>query len=311
MKKVQFFIDDVIWLFRDLTRQNPKSIFDNAFLKMLKKAHDEYGLKVQLNCFYRTSFWYGNDEFSLADMTDKYKAEFIGASNWLKFGFHSIEEWPDYPYVNADYSQVDENFNRVKKEIVRFAGEDSFAKSVLPHWAPISRDGVKALYDNGVRITYTTRGKREPWDGKQDSLPYGHSFRILHNRKPETMVFSRENVQQAISKSICAYNHVDEETYNKYVGKFDTIYDEESGMSFTCSAELVHNLLSKEEIKAKAKLLIDKGYEYISTATHEQYFYPDYFDYQPDYEERLFVMIKTFVDAGYKYVFTEDMPRKA
>ena len=74
MSKVQFFIDDVIWLFRDLTRQNPKSAFENPFLKMLKKAHDEYGLKTQLNCFYRTSFWYGNDEFSLADMTDKYKA---------------------------------------------------------------------------------------------------------------------------------------------------------------------------------------------------------------------------------------------
>ena len=45
-KKVYFYIDDVIWLFRDLARQRPKSIYDNSFMKMLKEAHDKYGLKV-------------------------------------------------------------------------------------------------------------------------------------------------------------------------------------------------------------------------------------------------------------------------
>ena len=65
MKKAYFFIDDVIWLFRDLTRQRPASMFDNFFLKELKKAHDLYGAKFQLNVFYRTDFYYGNDEFTL------------------------------------------------------------------------------------------------------------------------------------------------------------------------------------------------------------------------------------------------------
>lgn len=308
MKRAQLFIDDVIWTFRDLTREKPKSMFDHPFMKMLKKAHDDYGVKTQLNCFYRTSFWYGNDEFSLKDMTDAYKKEFEEASDWLKLGFHSIEEWPDFPYLNADYDLVDENFKRIKNEIVRFAGENSFAKCVLPHWAPISKEGIKAFYDNGVRITYATRGKREPWDGKQDSLPYGHSFRLLHNRKPETMVFSRSNVAKGIDKSICAYNHLDEEVYNACVGKWQTVYDEETGMNFTCSAEIVHNLLSKEEIVTKANLLIEKNYEYITTASHEQYFYPNYFAYQPDYAERFFAMFETLKDGGYEFVFAEDLP---
>ena len=76
MKKAYFFIDDVIWLFRDLTRQHPASMFDNFFLKELKKAHDLYGEKFQLNIFYRTDFFYGSDEFTLAEMPDTYKAEF-------------------------------------------------------------------------------------------------------------------------------------------------------------------------------------------------------------------------------------------
>ena len=62
-KKVQFFIDDVLWVFRDLTREKPDSLFDNPYMAILKRAHDKHGVKVQLNAFYRTSFWYGNDEF--------------------------------------------------------------------------------------------------------------------------------------------------------------------------------------------------------------------------------------------------------
>ena len=48
-RKAAMYIDDVIWVFRDLTRQRPKSIFGNPLLGALKKAHDQYGLKVQLN----------------------------------------------------------------------------------------------------------------------------------------------------------------------------------------------------------------------------------------------------------------------
>ncbi len=64
-KKTYFYIDDVIWLMRDLTRERPSSLFDNFFMKILKHAHERYGLKVQLNLFYRTDFYYGNDEFTL------------------------------------------------------------------------------------------------------------------------------------------------------------------------------------------------------------------------------------------------------
>ena len=37
-KFASFFIDDAIWFLRDLARQRPKSLFDNAFLKPLKES---------------------------------------------------------------------------------------------------------------------------------------------------------------------------------------------------------------------------------------------------------------------------------
>jgi len=91
-KKATFFIDDVIWVFRDLTRQRPASMWDNPYMATLKKAHDEYGVKTQLNVFYETDFWYNDDVFTLSDMTDAYKSEFEAASDWLKLGFHSKKE---------------------------------------------------------------------------------------------------------------------------------------------------------------------------------------------------------------------------
>ncbi len=96
-KQAYFFIDDVIWCLRDITRQKPKSLFDNEFFKMLKKCHDDFGMTVQMHLFYRTDFFYGDDEFTLAKVTDAYKAEFEESSSWLKFGFHAKQEFPDYP----------------------------------------------------------------------------------------------------------------------------------------------------------------------------------------------------------------------
>ena len=271
---------------------------------MLKKAHETYELKVQLNLFYRTSFWYGADEFTLREMPDCYKAEFE-AADWIKFGFHSLEEFPDYPFVNADYETVDSVFKLIKGEVVRFAGEQSWALSVTPHWAPISREGILALRDNGIKVTYTTRGVRKEWDGDMQSLPYGHAMRLLHNRKPETGVFTCTWREKAIEDSICGYNHVSEEVYNAAVGKWTTIPDEETGIQYTVSVSTVLNLTPLEEIEERIGRNI--GDEYISIATHEQYFYEDYFAYQPDYAEKLFTMASFLHRNGYRFVFAEEL----
>ena len=138
MKKAYFYIDDTLWVLRDLTRQKPAQLFDNPFMDMLKQAHDRYGLKVQLNLFYRTDSFYGYDEFCLADVTDAYKAEFSANADWLKFAFHAMEEFPDYPHVNATYEDTKLLFSRIEKEVFRFAGEQSFSYTVCPHWLPMS-----------------------------------------------------------------------------------------------------------------------------------------------------------------------------
>ena len=305
-KRAQFFIDDVLWVFRDLTREKPESLFDNEYMAMLKRAHDEYGIKVQLNVFYRTSFWYGDDEFSLADMTDRYKKEWEENSDWLKMGFHSKEEWPDYPYVNADYKLVNDNFNLIKNEVVRFAGENSFARSVVPHWAPISREGVMALRDNGIKVTYATYGIKEEFSGNQADLPYGHSFRLIHNKKPETGVYKKFTRDLAVATALCSYNHVPEDVYMSKMGKFETIKDEELGMCYTTAAQAVLNLIPLEILEEELSKFT--GQEYLSVGNHEQYYYSDYYAYQKDYAEKIYTMGRVLKDAGFEFVFAEELP---
>lgn len=305
-KKVFFFIDDVIWVFRDLTRKNPSSLFNNPLLKILKIAHDTYGLKVQLNVFFRTDFFYGCDEFTLADMTDKYKSEWEESSDWLKLGFHAKQEFPDYPYINADYRDVKVDFDAIQKEIFRFAGEKCFAYSTVTHWLPMSRDGCQALKDNGIKIMSASYGEKSEYNGKRSMLPYGHASRLEQNRKPETAIFMRKTSDTAITTSLCGYNHLSSEEVKEIDFKLRAILDVGTGMYFKkfCSGHVL-NLLEKENIEMEFLPYLDN--EYFCYATHEQYFYEDYYAFQPDYAEKIFMAAELVSKSGYTYFFAEEL----
>ena len=302
-----FFIDDVIWTLRDITRQKPKSIFDNPFMKVLKKAHDEYGLTVQLNLFYRTDFAYGDDEFTLSEVPDTYKAEFEASSDWLRFGFHAKQEFPDYPYVNASYTDVKRNCDTIFNEIRRFAGEKSISYAVVPHWLPISKDGCKALVDCGVKFISPSVGIRTEFNGDDNILPFGHAARLRQNRKPETMLFTRRTGDASIASSICAYNHISDEQYQTIFGKNNSIKDEETGVRFRsfCGGPCLNHFETIKEIEERLIPLL--GNEFVGFANHEQYFYPEHFAYQPNYADKIYFAAKLLHDNEYRFITADEM----
>jgi hypothetical protein len=307
VKQAHFLIDDVIWVLRDVARNRPVRLFDNAFLKMLKKAHDDYGVKTQLNVFYRTSYFYGNDEFSLFEMPDCYKQEWEAAADWLKLAFHAKEEFPDYPHVNAQYNDVKQLFETVKSEVFRFAGEKSFTYSFCPHWNAVSEQGVHAVYDCGVRIMDVSVGEAQDYSDDPDSLPYGHAMRLLNNRQPETRVYSRGGPNVAINNSLCAYNHLSTEQFDQTSGTLKYIYDATTGMKFKKyhRPALTLNLIPYNDIETVLSPFI--GNEYIGICTHEQYFYEEYLAYQPDYAETIYKMGKLLHENGYEFMFLDEL----
>ena len=162
----------------------------------MKEAHDRFGMKVQLNVFYRTDFFYGNDEFTLTEMTDAYKAE-----------------W--------------EQANRGTKD-------------------------------------------------------------------------------KAIDCSLCGYNHfpADIAVQNRYALKY--IHDEETGMNFKqMGGGPSLNLNTLAELEPGFAPLL--GNEYIGYGTHEQYFYEDYYNYQPEYPAKVLKAAEILTNAGYTYFFTQDL----
>ena len=309
MEKISyFFIDDVIWCFRDIARQKPKSIFDNGYMKMLKKAHDDNGLTVQLNLFYRTDFFYGNDEFTLSEMPDTYKDEFQQNKDWLRLAFHAKQEFPDYPYVNATYQDVKDNFETIQKEVERFAGPGCYSDVLCTHWLPLSKEACRALADCGIRLLAPSYGDRFEFTGDQSVLPYGHAQRLMNNRQPETMLFTRKTDDVRIRASICGYNHIPQEEYEKIMGKNCSIKDKEFNLGYRqLSGGPCLNLNTLEEIEEKLNTLIENNWEYIGVATHEQYYYEDYFVYQPDTPEKVYLMSKILHDAGYRFVTSDEL----
>ena len=303
-RKAAMYIDDVIWVFRDLTRQRPKSMFDNLLLGALREAHALYGLKVQLNCFYRTDVFYGMDEFSLADMTDAYKEEWQASKDWLRLGFHAYQEFPDYPFINASYDDVAKAFGRVFGEVKRFAGDGVFTYALVGHWLPFSKDGCRALKDGGVKLVACTDGNRYAYEGDRSCLPYGHAFRVECGRKPETALFRRTAYDAALLSSACSYNHLVPGQVEKTCGTFGYVFDRDVGIGFKrfrsgpmlnlCTPDAV-----REEMAAADK------YELLAFADHEQYFYRDYFAYQSDYAEKILLASELAHDAGREFVFIE------
>ena len=309
-KAASYFCDDAIWFLRDITRQKPKSMFDHPFLSVLKECHEKYGLKMQINLFYRTDFFYGMDEFTLADVTGAYRGEWQDNRDWLKLGFHSLQEFPDYPWVNIDYADVKKLFGMIRGEIDRFAGDGVFTTALVPHWCPMSKDGCRAMKDCGIEIMECSVGPRYRYDGKPERLPYGHSFRLEQNRKPETAFFWRDSRNAAIASSLCSYNHIDTAAGAGTANSFRYVLDRDTGMRFKhmFGDAPVLNLVDEKTLASDTAPLLGK--EYLIFSNHEQYFFKDYLAYQPDYADKIRAMSRMMHENGYRFILMEELAKK-
>ena len=306
--RAAFYLDDVIFVFRDLARDRPKSCWDHFLLSAFKEAHEKYGLKAQFNVFYHNDFYYGarGAEFTLKDMPDTWRDEFQAAKDWFRFGFHSYAEFPDYPWINASYDDVKFTWDAITREVERFAGPGMFAKAVTPHWGPMSKEGCIALRDCGVKAIWCSAGKRYEYNGDRTILPYGHGMRIENFRKPETAIYWRGGGNQEISVSACGYNHLLPEQTALTSGTWNWLYDKSTGcnfMRFGCGAPGL-NLYRLEDIPVRMRKVVGK--EFLVHASHEEYWLADYSADQPDSRLKLLAAAKTVHDAGYEYCFIEE-----
>ncbi len=68
-RRFRCYIDDHSFCFRDICRENYKSIFDCFYLAKLRELHRNFGVKINLNCLNTTP----ERDFRLSMFSDKYK----------------------------------------------------------------------------------------------------------------------------------------------------------------------------------------------------------------------------------------------
>ena len=268
--------DDNILFLQDLTKNKDvyKSIFENPYLAVYKKAHDLYGAKVHLNLFYEfiptDDFKKHTEYFNLTMMTDKFKEEFKANSDWLKLAFHAKSEYPDVPYKNTTRQKITEDCIDVCREIIRFAGKECINDTTTIHWGEVNREGVRALRALGFKSLtgYLTVSS--------DGTP------------------------------IVSY-YLDKEQA-KHADTRDFWYDKDEDMMFA-RIDLVTNIGTYDWVMSQIKEIAahpNRG-GFVSTMIHEQYFYDDYNGYLADFESRVLDVCKYLYDNGYKGCHISDV----
>ena len=298
-RRCNFYIDDHIFTFTDLAKQRPKRAFSHFYLAGLKKIHEKYGFKVTLNCFYHND----HHEFVLKDMPDVWKREFIDNSDWLKLSVHSYGEFPDRPYAEASAEDFGRDYDLIRNEIVRFAGEETFIPPIVIHWANVHPAVAREAIRRGMRC-YSTAFRLRVMGGPSlaDRQKGGNM------KKVEKRSLSGEDRSAGTEGLEMHYGFGEEANYLK---NHRVYFDPAIGIYFFGSSGCCCNLVPLKEISkryadsfADAKLY---GTEIFGGASHEQYTFSYYPNYLPDHMERMEEAVRCMVeDGGCKPVFFHD-----
>jgi hypothetical protein len=213
------------------------------------------------------NIYYQTEEFNLSHLTDRYKGEWKDQANWLRMSFHALQNDPDKPYKYAGYDIVKKDCELVKEQIRRFAGEELMGPVTTLHWGEATVEGCRALRDSG----YTALA--------------GY-FNVNHP-EPVSYYLQGEQLMQAS---------------NRYIWR-----DNLEGIIFARMA-IVINTLPLDQIVPYLDKLRSNSHKppYADMMIHEQYFYPFYSAYQPDYREKVMTSVKWAVEKGYKPAFLSE-----
>ncbi|MBR2345445.1 MAG: hypothetical protein IKA71_06645 [Lentisphaeria bacterium] len=291
-RRCGFYLDDNIFVFHELAKQRPRRAFDHFYLAFLKKMHERYGLKVTLNCFYRND----HDEFLLKDMPDIWKSEFQDNADWLKLALHAYSEFPDRPYTEASRQDFQRDYELMRREVTRFAGEASFIVPQVLHWANISPEVADELFKHGGGCYSESLRPRLMSSPAPEELPLEMRDRI------------RSEVNIPVQEHMARHYGFAEEI--GYLEKHVLLYDRDMNIFFYHDW-LICNLLELRQIPqlfAQVKSNADRfGNDVFSAGGHEQYSFPGYMNHQPDHFDKLETTIRLMVEnAGCTPVFFQD-----
>jgi hypothetical protein len=295
-RRYHFYIDDHIFLFTEIARERPKHAFEHFYLAGLKKIHDKYGLKLTLNCFYHND----HNNFELKEMPDIWKSEFVDNSDWLRLSFHSYSEFPDRPYLESSAEEFSRDYNMVKNEIIRFAGEETWIPPVVIHWANIHPAVLQELVARGTRAYVSSYRPRIMGGPSLVERQKGGNMAAVENRNrtgDRTLTGTLEGLR-------AHYLNLEEDSY---LTKHQAYYNPAIGIFLFGGSRCCCNLVPKKDIAGRYEKTFEAakstGAETFGGSSHEQYTFPFYPNYIPDHFERIEEAARSLTQGGCKPVF--------
>ncbi len=271
-----------VFLLKNFAGHYRLSIDDNIwFLRDIQQNKDRYaslfdnpylGFLRQINAEYGTkihlNLFYQTEGFNLSDFTDQYKGEWKANADWLRLSFHALQEFPDMPYVHAGYEEVKRDCDLIMGEIRRFAGEEVMHSVTTIHWGEATVAGSRAMRDAGYvgQVGYFN---------VDDNLPSASYYLTAPQRR-----------------------HLKK----RFVWR-DTAED----ITFV-RAGIVIDTKKLEDIRPHLDSHEKNGHKppYLDLLVHEQYFYPFYFNYQPDFREKIRAAVQWAKENGYTPQFLSE-----
>jgi hypothetical protein len=278
MKNYRISVDDGILFLQDIAKNQSvyKSIFENPFLAVFKKAHDLYGTKVHINIYYEYTdecmkfFGKHKDHFNLSMAPDKYKEEFKANSAWLRFSFHARADCPDNPYIDTTMKRMDDDIDLVHREIVRFIGKDSLSNVTSLHFGASNIGGTRTLRNNGykgINDYFELDSEGNPW------VAYHYPKEVVEN------FANRDFWVDTVENIVCA------------------------------KTDLVLNLFKLPEIVPQLEKIKSNPHisGFIELIIHEQYFYEDYVNHIPEYANIVLTAAEWAYKNGYEPSFLSEV----
>ncbi|NLX98150.1 MAG: twin-arginine translocation signal domain-containing protein [Rhodopirellula sp.] len=261
--RYRFAVDDNSFFLRDIWQKQYDSLFDCFYLAMYRDLHKKYGAKFVLNIYWTTA-----DEFDLTKFPDRYRGEWRDNADWLKLAFHAHANDPPRPYFDAPPEQVIADFEKIREQINRFAGEATYSPTTIVHWGVVRPSAWKPLAEHGVKVlSGYFQKQRDEW----------------------------------------VVNYRMDPTRSEYLSRHDALKDFPSGIVFS-NIDMVCNTVPLDRIVPQLdEIARDPNQaEIIDLMTHEQYFWPFYSNYLPDHRQRIETAIRWATEHGYEPVFLHE-----
>jgi hypothetical protein len=199
----------------------------------------------------------------------KFKEEFQANSDWLHFGFHALAVLPSWTYTNATGETLTHDYELIAKEVDRFAGEGMLENVTTNHWCSGNREVVRAERKQGV---YALMAYLQIRDGQPWVSYYLDTEQIAHANE---------------------YGFWKDHSEDMIFGKIDVVMN-----ALTCQEirEKLDEAKSRYPKKGAVEIMI-----------HEQFYYPGYSIYLPDFEQRVLTGCQWCVENGYTPAFACEM----